>query len=259
MVSKRGAEVELDRARESAHTAAMPVTYTPLIPINIASIYQGPLPHRLAQCTPDTKAAIEGVARDLAAMGFGIRLSDLFRSHDMQAQSHADFVEGRKKAFSPPPGGSLHEAGRAMDIDLSSIGVPLAQFWEIAKGHGFSPIIDTPDPHRSESWHFDCRGSHDAVYQYVQAGKAGTMLSPYTQMAQSAILAIGVELEVIPAQDVAFLQAGLIRLGFDPGRIDGVMGNRTSAALQVAGADMADLVSWMSDAVQAKFPGEYAV
>src|ERR1035437_10275393 len=124
----------------------MPVTYTPLVPINIASIYQGPLPHRLAQCTPDTKLAIEAVARDLAGMGFGIRLSDLFRSHDMQAQSHADFVEGRKKAFSPPPGGSLHEAGRAMDIDLGSIGVSLPKFWEIAKAHGFSPIIDTPDP-----------------------------------------------------------------------------------------------------------------
>jgi hypothetical protein len=123
----------------------MPVTFTPLVPINIASIYNGLLPHRLAQCTPDTKAAIEAVARDLSGMGFGIRLSDLFRSHDQQAQAHADFVEGRKKAFSPLPGGSLHEAGRAMDIDLSSIGVPLPKFWEIAKAHGFTPIIDVPD------------------------------------------------------------------------------------------------------------------
>jgi hypothetical protein len=136
--------------------------------------------------------------------------------------------------------------------------VPLAQFWEIAKAHGFSPIIDAPDPHRSESWHFDCHGSHHAVYEYVQAGKAGTMLPPYTQMSQSAILAIGVHVDVIPAQDVAFLQAGLIRLGFDPGRIDGVMGNRTSAALQAAGADLADPEGWMSDALQKKFPGEYA-
>jgi hypothetical protein len=237
----------------------MPVSYTPLLPINIASIYHGPLPHRLAQCTPDTKAAIEGVARDLASLGFGIRLSDLFRSHDMQAQSHADFVEGRKKAFSPPPGGSLHEAGRAMDIDLSSIGVPLAKFWEIAKAHGFTPIIDMPDPHRSESWHFDCRGSHNAVYEYVQSGKAGAMLAPYTQMAESAIAAIGVKLDVIPAQDVAFLQAGLIRLGFDPGRIDGVQGNRTIRALQDAAADLSDPSTWISEALRAKFPAEYAI
>jgi hypothetical protein len=237
----------------------MPITFTPLIPINIASIYHGPLPQRLAQCTPDTKTAIEAVARDLAGMGYGIRLSDLFRSHDMQAQSHADFVQGRKKAFSPPPGGSLHEAGRAMDVDLSSIGVPLAQFWDIAKAHGFHPIIDTPDPNRSESWHFDCWGSHGVVYEYVKAGKAGTMLAPYTQMAQSAILAIGVKVDVLPAQDVAFLQSGLIRLGFDPGRIDGVMGNRTSNALLAAGASMGDPATWLSEALQAKFPEEYAV
>jgi hypothetical protein len=236
----------------------MAITYTPLLPISIGSIYNGPLPHRLAQCTPDTKAAIEAVARDLNGLGFGIRLSDLFRSHDMQAQSHADFVEGRKKAFSPPPGGSLHEAGRAMDIDLSSIGVTLPRFWEIARGHGFSPIIDAPDPHRSESWHFDCRGSHHAVYEYVQAGKAGAMLAPYTQMAQSAILAIGVKLDVLPAQDVAFVQAGLIRLGFDPGRIDGVHGDKTTCALQAAGADLGDPVTWVSGALRAKFPGEYA-
>ena len=47
----------------------MPIIYSPLVPINIASIYNGPLPQRLAQCTPDTKEAIEAVARDLAAMG----------------------------------------------------------------------------------------------------------------------------------------------------------------------------------------------
>jgi hypothetical protein len=236
----------------------MPVTYTPLVPIQIASIYNGPLPHRMAQCTPDTKRAIEAVARDLASLGFGIRLSDLYRSKEMQAQSHADFVQGRKKAFSPAPGGSLHEAGRAMDIDLGSIGVPLSKFWEIAKAHGFSPIIDSPDPHRSESWHFDCHGSHQAIYEYVAAGKAGSMIAPYTQMAQSAILSIGIALDTIPDQNAAFLQAALIRLGFDPGRIDGVQGNRTLAALHAAGGDPADPVTWVSNALRAKFPGEYA-
>jgi peptidoglycan hydrolase-like protein with peptidoglycan-binding domain len=85
------------------------------------------------------------------------------------------------------------------------------------------------------------------------------MLAPYTQMAQSAIVAIGVKLDVIPAQDVAFLQAGLIRLGFDPGRIDGVQGNRTMRALQAAGADLSDPITWLSEALRAKFPAEYAI
>ena len=80
------------------------------------------------------------------------------------------------------------------------------------------------------------------------------MLAPYTQMAQSAILAIGVKLDVVPAQDVAYLQAGLIRLGFDPGRIDGVQGDKTTRALREAGANLSDPVDWLSDALKAKFP-----
>jgi hypothetical protein len=235
----------------------LPITFTPLIPIDIASIYHGPLPKRLALCTPDTKAAILAVARDLNDLGFGLRLSDLFRSHDAQQQAHLDFVQGRKKAFSPAAGGSMHEAGRAMDIDLSSIGVPLAKFWEIAAARGFTPIIDKPDPKRSESWHFDCRGSHDLVYRYAASGKAGTVAAPYTQMAQSGIAAIGVVLDAVQAQDVAFLQAGVIRLGGDPGKIDGVMGDRTTGSLKDLGADMDAPAAWMDAKLQASFTVEY--
>jgi len=236
----------------------MPALITPLVPITVASIYNnGPLPSRMARCTPDTAAAIQAVVDDLRGLGHELRLSDLFRSREMQLQSHLDFTEGRKPAFSPPPGGSLHEAGRAMDIDLASIGVPLSQFWEIAKAHGFSPIIDAPDSSRLEAWHFDCRGSHDAVYRYVKQGKAGAGVKPYTHMAHSAIVAVGVQVDGLRDQGVAFLQASLIRLGFDPGPIDGVMGTRTSGAIQQAGLDPGDLAGSVSQRLQQRFPGEF--
>ncbi len=235
----------------------MPAIATPLVPIEIASIYHGPLPARLALCTPDTKAAIEAVSADLRSLGHELRLSDLFRSYEMQQQAHDDYVQGRKKAFSPPAGSSMHEAGRAMDIDLSSMGVPLAQFWEIARAHGFWPIIDKPESSRSEAWHFDCRGSHNAVYEYVRSGKAGAIVPPYTQMAWSGIMAIGVKVDKLPALDVAAIQAGLIRLGFDPGRIDGVMGDRTSGALRDAGAPQEDAAGWIAQELQRRFPLEY--
>lgn len=235
----------------------MPKRVTPLVPVHIPSIYHGPLPTRMASCTPDMTVALSGVASDLQSLGFELRLSDLFRSHDMQKQANADFVQGRKKAFSPPPGGSMHEAGRAMDIDLSVIGVPLARFWEISKARGFAPIIDAPIASRSEAWHFDCRGSHAAIYDYVRSGRAGASLSPYTQMAMSAILAIGVNLDTIPNQDVAFVQAALIRLGFDPGRIDGVIGDRTRGALSEAGAPEDSAAEALSVKLQEKFPGEF--
>ncbi len=177
----------------------------------------------------------------------------------MQQAAHEDYVSGRKTAYSPPPGSSMHEAGRAMDIDLSSMGVPLARFWEIARARGFFPIIDAPVVSRSEAWHFDCRGSHDAVYQYVRKGKAGAAMSPYAQMAQSAILAVGVKLDQVPDQGVAFLQSALIRLGYNPGRIDGVMGRRTRGALKDAGADpdAADPAAVLTAALRDKYPLEY--
>jgi hypothetical protein len=247
-----------DRSRKDKEDLTMAKLTTPLLPITVASIYNnGPLPKRMAQCTPDTAAALQGVIADVRSLGFHLRLSDLFRSYDMQKEAHEDFVQGRKKAFSPPPGSSMHEAGRAMDIDLGSIGVPLRRFWEIAQARGFFPIIDAPDASRSEAWHFDCRGSHDLVYQYVKSGKAGLSMAPYTQMAQSAIVAIGVQVDQVPDQDIAFQQAALIRLGFDPGRIDGIIGDRTRGALRDAGADQADPTSSLSQKLKEKFPLEF--
>jgi len=236
----------------------MPALLTPLVPISVASIYNNAaLPARMAKCTPDTAIAIQGVVDDLRALGHDLRLSDLFRSYEMQRQANLDYVEGRKRAYSPPAGGSMHEAGRAMDIDLSSIGVSLKDFWGIAKARGFFPIIDAPIVGRSESWHFDCRGSHDAVYKYVHDGKAGASIPPYTQMASSGILAIGVKVDALPDQAVGMLQSALIRLGFEPGRIDGVMGDRTLAAMRDAGVDPDDPVGSATVALKPRYPGEY--
>lgn len=236
----------------------MPRLLTPLVAVKVASIYNhAPLPERMALATPDMAAALDKVMRDLRTLGHDLRLSDMFRSYDMQWQAHQDYVSRKKKAFSPAPGGSMHEGGRAMDIDLSSMGVPLSRFWEIAKAHGFLPIIDKPESSRSEAWHFDCRGSHQAVYDYVRSGKAGAAMPPYTQMAASAISAIGVKLDAIHDQDVAFLQASLIRLGLDPGRIDGVLGDRTRGALKDAGASGGDPAGALSALLKEKFPLEF--
>jgi D-alanyl-D-alanine dipeptidase len=131
----------------------------PLNEITITSVYTNkngervPLPKRMALCTPDMEAAIRAVSAQLSQHGGRLFLSDLFRSFDMQLQSHMDFVNGKKTAFSPPPGGSTHEAGRALDLDLDSLKVTLADFWEIARPQGLLPIIDKPDPKLKESWH----------------------------------------------------------------------------------------------------------
>lgn len=211
----------------------------------------------MSRCTPDTAASIRAVAADLRSLGFQLRISDLFRSYEMQKQAHLDYLTGRKKAYSPPPGGSMHECGRAVDIDLGSIGVPLKQFWDIVHAHGLLPLIDVPDSRRSEAWHFDCRGSHGRVYDYARQGRAGLAAPPYTHMSRSGIIAIGERLDSVPDQGVAFAQSALIRLGLDPGPIDGIPGDRTLAALREAGCDAGD-ADGICRRLRERFPEEWS-
>lgn len=238
---------------------------TPLQNIQIKSIYKNGtqnilLPSRMAHCTPDTYSGIFAIADELQKIGGELVLSDLFRSYDMQYQAHLDYETGKKKAYSPPPGGSLHESGRSMDIDLSKIKISLKDFWDIAAKHGFYPIISTPSTKLSEAWHFDCRGSHQLVYNYYKSGKANNM-SAYTAMATSAIMAIGVKIDkFIEHNNEAFIQSGLIRLGFDVGNIDGDVGNKTKTALAQAGYEnylVDDCVEFIESLLLKKFPSEY--
>jgi len=231
-----------------------------LVEIEVPSIYQnGPLPRGLARSAPDTKVAILSLVQAVQVRGQRLRLSDLFRSRELQMRSHLDWITGRKRAFSPAPGGSMHEAGRAMDIDLGAIGMPLVAFWKLAAEQGFVPVIETPDSGLPEAWHFDHRGSHHKVYDYVKAGKAGPRQSPYRQMAMSAILDAGIAVDGLEDQGVGLLQSSLIRLGGDPGPIDGLMGTRTRIALAAFGTDEVSARNSVEAHVRIKWPQEFAV
>ena len=230
---------------------------TPLVSVTLPSIYGNskPLFPRLARATPDFSAVLDRVK----SMAPALRWSDLYRPYDVQLQSHQDYVTGKKKAFSPPPGGSFHESGRAMDIDLATIGMDLASFWNFLKPLGLVPIIGTPNDKLSEAWHFDFRGSHQVVYDYVASGKVAAMYSPYAQAARSAILATGQHVAGVPDQDIALIQSGLIRLGQDPGPIDGVAGFRTNAAANAVGATRDNVDTKLGELLRAKFPAEFGV
>jgi hypothetical protein len=230
-----------------------------LVDIEIASIYDhGPLPRGLARCAPDTRVAIFSLAHAMNNRGRKLRVSDLFRSREYQREAHNQWLMGRKRAYSPPPGGSLHEAGRAMDIDLGATGMPLADFWKMAAEFGFTPAIDVPDARLPKAWHFDHRGSHGAVFEYVRSGKAGGKLSPYRQMAISAALAAGVEVDGCGDRTIAELQSGLIRLGHDPGPIDGIVGPRTRLAAVHFGAALELACNRVEAELRIRWPQEFA-
>jgi hypothetical protein len=240
--------------------------FTPLIPIDIDSIYdRKPLPKRMALCTPDMYAAIFATKADLKALRNDLVLSDLFRSYDMQLQAHLDYTSGKKTAFSPPPGGSMHEAGRAFDLDLGKVKkLTLPKFWPVARRHGLEPIIKVPNPRLSEAWHFDCRGSHDLVYQYYSAKNGDNFKSPYTAMAASAIISIGRKVDAL-GDDVrpAYIQSGLIRLGQNIGDLDGRIGPKSRQALGQLNIDDTLGLDAVADTIdrklQQKFPTEFFV
>lgn len=220
-----------------------------------------PMPERMARATPDLKRALYGIRADLKAKGGKLALSDLFRSYDMQLQAHLDFVSKKKKAFSPPPGGSMHESGRAFDVDLGQVKVNLAGFWEIAARWGVVPIIPEPNPKTSECWHFECRGSHQLVYDYYKAGKGSNFTKPGEAMAASAIVAVGLQHDKFKGREaLAYLQSALIRLGHDIGNIDGDIGPKCNAKLAELGLAQATLderTRALDGLLQQKFPLEF--
>lgn len=239
--------------------------FAPLLPIAFPSIYGGDMPKRMARCTADMYAALMKLRAAVAAAGGALVLSDLYRSYDMQLQAHLDYTSGKKKAFSPPPGGSMHEAGRAFDLDLSRIVRPgLAGFWALAKAEGVVPIIAKPETSISEAWHFDRRGSHDLVHAYYQARKGTNFSSAYTAMAASAIVSTGQKVDALGDDPrTGYLQSGLIRLGQDIGSMDGAIGPRTRKALAALGIapelPLDDQVAAVAERLQLAFPGEYFV
>jgi len=210
---------------------------TELVKVEILSIYKGKdgirkmMPTRMALATPDFRDAIYNIRDKVASVSDGkaqLVLSDLKRSYEMQYQAHMDYVSKKKKAFSPAPGGSFHEAGRAMDVslaDLRGLGGDnwLAKFWDIAGEFGVRPIIREPISSKSEAWHFDCMGEFRAIYK-----KEG-----YKEAAKGAILDVGQQVDDDVSDDeTQWVQSQLLAYGYEIGKADGVIGKNTKAAIR---------------------------
>jgi len=186
--------------------------------------------------TPDMEDALlelDGLVQD---EGGNFYIIDLFRSWAVQAENRAKYVSGKKRAFVAKPGGSFHSAGRAVDVSVKELEFPgvdkddwLQKFWDLCKPLGFRPIIKIPDLGTSECWHFDFPGRDwNSAYDTLN----------YSEVAKCATLDVG---EWDPAEDQSkvknmFIQAQLIRLGeWDIGKVDGVIGSKTKAALATYG------------------------
>lgn len=233
-----------------AHAQLTSIIFPSIYKVNGSRV---PVPERMAHCTADTQQALvdlQAALKDEHPASV-LQLSDLFRSHDMQLQAHLDYVSGKKRAYSPPPGSSMHEAGRAFDVDLGALitnGLTLRDFWVFAEQFGIVPIITKPSVRESEAWHFEVRGSHQMVYDHynVLSETSKINMKPYAAMVTSALLDVNIPTvlstnsEII---DVAHLQSALIRLETKKngrstcGVIDGLIGPKTRRSYVAVSGD----------------------
>lgn len=187
---------------------------------------------------PEMAVALEQLHHAVLAAGGDFRITDCHRSAAVQLAARQKYEAwlkagkpnppgpGQKAAFVALPGKSNHNAGRAIDVDITSLKFPglakdkqLDTLWELAIPLGFTPIIKAPTEGASESWHFDFWGDLRHTYDrlgYEQAALCGALLVGHGGSWQN---------------DGALLQAHCHRCGQDIGAIDAVVGARTQKAV----------------------------
>ena len=200
-------------------------------------------------CTDMLEALIQLDAAVTAQKGT-LYITDLTRTWELQQKRRDDYVSKVKPAYAAVPGGSYHQAGRAVDFSTSELnfqGIPkdqwLKKFWDIARPLGFFPIIKIPDLNKSECWHFDFPGkAWEKAYDYMDDFSSDAI--DYTLIAKCCILDVGKwDPKENPDKVVKmFIQAQLIRLGkYEIGTVDGLIGAKSWKAIQSLGITATDL------------------
>lgn len=139
----------------------------------------------------DGISALHSLRKEVEDKNGGVlRVTDMFRTWNMQAQAHQDYITGKKKALSPPAGESFHHS-RSTDWDIKLIDETLQPtgtrlkgfnlFWEIYNDLGFTGVVGNrynPNKSLTEAWHIDFMGPFKALYcrqGYKMAAMAATM------------------------------------------------------------------------------------
>ena len=203
-----------------------------------------------AYIAPDMFSALTLLDAKVCDFGGTLYITDLYRSWDVQKKARDDFLSRKKKHFVAPPGGSFHNAGRAVDISIKELNFEgedreewLQILWDIAVPLGFSPIITIPDIDASEAWHLDFPGDDWRI--------AYDCLS-YVEVAKCAILDIGAwnPRENKDTLESMYIQAQLIRLGkYEICKVDGIVGPKTNKVINDLGlfnCDKKDVIFHLS-------------
>lgn len=183
-----------------------------------------PLPARLSKLVRPAADSLRKVFELVTAEGGHLYISDMFRSAADQQRAHEDWKSGRKSAYSPPSCSSVHEAGRAIDIDAFDTGIGHKRVREILKSCGWVEITDSLTG--AECWHYEFREARWEEYKAAHG---------YPAMARAMKEEIG-NLVSLPAakkqeKDVRWLQTALSKALNLALKVDGVYGEGTRSAV----------------------------
>ena len=220
----------------------------------------------LGYFTPDACEALFKLHEAVLNAGGDFRVTDGFRSTETQSAARKKYEnwlrdfqpapnskefdpKRHKAAFVALPGRSFHNAGRAIDVHVDALRFPdvsrerqLDRLWELAIPLGWTPIIKAPTEGMSECWHFDFMGPWAPVV--TRRG--------YEEAAIGAVLCTGDNSAFVACGSVRRIQSQLHRAGYDCGKIDGVFGPLTEAALYASGfrklySDTAAAIAWVDE------------
>jgi murein L,D-transpeptidase YcbB/YkuD len=200
-----------------------------VVKVSVPSIYPigdkgGPLPERLAKLVQPAAEALQKVYEDVVAAGGHLYISDMFRSAAEQQKAHEDFVMGRKSAFSPPSCSSVHEAGRAIDIDAFDTLIGHKRVREILNQRGWVNIV--PALTGNECWHYEFR---EAKFEQLKQQQG------YAAMARAMKTEIGNLVGAAQAdakkEEIKQLQQALNKLLGTSLVVDGMFGEKSREAV----------------------------
>jgi murein L,D-transpeptidase YcbB/YkuD len=143
-----------------------------VVKVRVPGIYPKgkPLPARMAKLVREAAEALQKVYEQVSAEGGHLYISDMLRSATMQQKAHEDWKSGRKSSYSPPACSSVHESGRAIDIDAYDTGIGHKRVREILNANGWTNIVQTLTG--KECWHYEFRDEKWEEYRKKYGYKA---------------------------------------------------------------------------------------
>ena len=210
--------------------------------------------------SPATARDLDALVAELDTLGCDFRVRQVYRSNREQGEVYRKYQAWRAAGCPQPgaarwnnttmstaaasaPNRSHHGWGGAMDVGLGNLvfgdGVQgdaaLARFWDIAAGHGFTPIISEPRVSRSEAWHFDHLGPLRAVRDlfYAHRNDNPEYASAAGNAAEVGCVLMGTHEGA--SQMERLVQARLLAHGVFVGLPDGKIGPKTLAGLASVG------------------------